>query len=291
GFHKPVFLKEAIDFLAIKPGKKYIDATLGGGGHTLEILKRGGEVLGIDCDEEAISYVKEELKREKNGFYCPKTILTKSNFSGIEETAKSFGFEKVAGIIFDLGVSGYQLETPGRGFSFLKDEDLDMRMDKDLSVTAKDLINGLSKGELYELFQKLGEERHFRPIVRAVIGARRLTPIKTGKELARIVERAVGRRGKINPATRVFQALRIAVNDELNNLRLALPQALRLLDKDGRLVVIAFHSLEDRIVKNFFKEKECDLKILTKKVVRPTVEEITTNPRSRSARLRAAEKE
>lgn len=293
-FHVPVLLKGAIEGLNVRQGGKYIDATIGGGGHSLEILKRGGKVLGIDVDPEAIRYVEESIKYQVAGIKSNLTLV-RGNFVHLKEISKDHGFTKVAGILFDLGVSSHQLETDYRGFSFNTEAALDMRMDPNLQVTAADLINGLNEGELYELFSKLGEEYHSRAIARAIVRARAIKPIKTCNELAGIVVKARGGRGRFDrthPATRVFQALRIAVNDELNNLRKALPQALELLEKEGRLVILSFHSLEDRIVKNFFKEQQTEgvLGILTKKPIRPRQEEIRINPRSRSTKMRIAEK-
>ena len=301
-FHQPVLLKEVLEFLEVEGGEKYIDATIGGGGHSLEILKRGGRVLGIDCDLEAITATGEKIrgldewtsrKRGNSLIFQSSTyllILHRGNFAHLKEIAQKHGFDQAAGILFDLGVSAYQLLTLERGFSFLSDAPLDMRMDRDLKVTAADLINGLRKEELYELFKKLGEEKFALGIARAIVRARSLKPIVTCSQLARIIVGAVPkRRQKIHPATRCFQALRIAVNDELNNLKTALPQAVSLLRPGGRLVVISFHSLEDRIVKNFLKGRK-DLQVLTKKPVRPTNKEIEKNLKSRSAKMRVGEK-
>lgn len=286
-FHTAVLLKEITNYLLIKPGKKYIDATLGGGGHSKEILKHGGQVLGIDCDPEAIEYVGTRVQ----GLGFRNNLkLAQGNFRNLASIALSNNFDKVAGIIFDLGVSTHQLLTPERGFSFAFDTPLDMRMDPNLAVKASDLVNGLSKGELYELFSKLGEEHDAR-VVQAIVRARTIKPIKTCRELADLVSQVRGRRWRrsIHPATKVFQALRIAVNGELENLRLGLPQAVELLESEGRLAVISFHSLEDRIVKEFFKSSG-QLKILTKHPLRPTEQEKRDNPSSRGAKLRVAEK-
>jgi len=298
-FHKPVLLKEAIEFLAVKSGEKYIDATVGGGGHSEAILKSGGILLGIDCDPEAIAAARRRLSSA-----CPLRRdvgagafwrLVRGNFGNLKEIAVKNDFFPAAGVIFDLGVSSHQLETDYRGFSFNLKGPLDMRMDPDLKVTAADLINCLSEHELAEIFFKFGEEKYSRRIARVICRARQLAPIKTADELAEIILRARPRRGRFDrthPATRCFQALRIAVNDELSNLKKALPQALEILKPGGRLVVLSFHSLEDRIVKNFLKEKEKEgeIKILTKKPIRPTEVEIKQNPRSRSGKLRAGEK-
>lgn len=291
-YHVPVLLKETIDLLKVKPKARYIDATLGGGGHAEEILKRKGVLLGIDVDPEAISYSKERLK-DACPLSSPKVV--QGNFAEIDKIAKEEFFEKVEGILFDLGVSSHQLETAERGFSFNQDGILDMRMDPRLSLTARELINGLNEGELDELFSKLGEEKYSRRFARAICLARRIKPIQTCDELAQIILRVAPQRGRFDrthPATRVFQALRIAVNDELNNLRVALPKAVELLNKNGRLVILSFHSLEDGIVKKFFleKEKKGILKVITLKPITPSQEEIKINPRARSAKLRAAEK-
>ncbi len=299
-FHKSVLLQETIDALQVTSGKKYIDGTLGGGGHTFEILQRGGVVLGIDQDEEALEYVKEELRsiprgssKKQESRVGEDLLLAHGNFRDIDRIAKENGFGEVAGILLDLGVSSHQLDTAERGFSFQKPGPLDMRMDTNLGVKAKDLINGLSKGELYELFTKLGEERFSHPIVDSIIRSRRIKPIETTEELSEIVRRAVPNRWeKIHPATRVFQALRIAVNDELQNLKDALPKSISLLEGGGRLAILSFHSLEDRIVKNTFKifEEQGLGKVVTKKPVIATAEEIAQNARSRSAKLRVFEK-
>lgn len=291
-FHKPVLLKETIEILAIKPGEVYIDCTVGGAGHAEQIIKKGGFVFGLDYDWEAVDFAKKYLKS-----VCPDTFfkIIYGNFADLKKIAEENKIANSAGILFDLGTSLYQLKTKGRGFSFLQDEPLDMRMDKNLSVKAADLVNGLTKKELNELFSKLGEEKLSLAIANAVARARRTTPIKTTRQLAkiclRIYQAKYKTRSKIHPATKVFQALRIAVNDELNNLKKALPQAGEILKNKGRLVVISFHGLEDKIVKDFFKQQSnLGLKILTKKPIVPTQEEIAKNPASRSAKLRAAEK-
>lgn len=288
-YHTSVLLQEAIEYLNVEPGKKYIDATLGGGGHSAEILKRGGIVLGIDVDDEALNYVEENFKSEILNL---KLKITKGNFKDIEKIAKENGFDKVEGIIFDLGVSGHQFDTPGRGFSFQKEGPLDMRMDKELKVAAKDLVNALTKGELYDLFSKLGEERFSRAIANGIVRARQVSPIITTAELWEIIRHSVPGSISGDTGARIFQALRIVINDELNNLKTALPQAFNLLDKEGKIAVISFHSLEDRIVKNqFAKWVEGGAgKLLIKKPVIPGREEIEKNKRSRSAKLRIIEK-
>lgn len=292
-FHEPVLLKEVIDYLRVKKGRKYIDATVGGGGHTAAILKLGGKILAIDCDPEAIKAARRYLASA-----CPpgkhySWRLVSGNFKELYQIAKKANFLSVSGILFDLGVSSYQLEKGKRGFSFSQEGPLDMRMDPRLKVTAADLVNGLNKGELNEIFTKFGQEYYSRRIAEAICRTRELKPIKTTGQLVEIINQALPKRkSKIHPATRVFLALRITVNDELNNLKKALPQALELLEPRGRLAVISFHSGEDRIVKQFFKgqEEKGKLTVITKKPVRPTREEIKKNPRSRSAKLRVVEK-
>jgi len=293
-FHIPVLLKETIEYLNIKKRGKYIDATVGGGGHAEAILRGGGDVLGIDCDLEALEYSRKRLTQA-----CPlgafRWTLVKGNFQNLAEIARKANFEKVDGILFDLGISSHQIETEKRGFSFDSAAELDMRMDFELKVKAADLVNGLNEGELYELFTKLGEEEYSRSIAHAVCSARRIAPIKTCRQLAEIVVKAVPSRakfGRIHPATKVFQALRIAVNDEINNLKDALSQTSDLLNSGGRVAVISFHSLEDGTVKRFIKlmVDQKKFKFLNLKPITISQEEKLANPRSRSARLRAAEK-
>jgi len=311
-FHTPVLLKETTDFLNIEKGKKYIDATVGGGGHTEAILKAGGKVLGIDWDPEAIEAAKRHLKtacpaplgalrgrgrrprREVSSLWGPDAFwkIVRGNFGCLSEIAEKESFGKVNGILFDLGVSSHQLEVFERGFSFQADAPLDMRMDPNLAVTAADLLKVLSKKQLYALFIRFAQEKRARAIADAIVRARKIKPIETTKQLADLVVKVYGDRRKIrriHPATKAFLALRIAVNSELENLKLALPRAVWLLKSGGRLAVISFHESEDRIVKMFFK-KEKELKILTKKPITPSEEELRINPRCRSAKLRVAEK-
>lgn len=290
-FHKPVLLEKTIDLLQIKPGKKYIDATLGGGGHTERILDAMGIVLGIDQDQDALDYVSQNIK-SKN------LVLAKGNFIDLEKIAYFYGFEKVWGILFDLGVSAHQIDTGQRGFSFLKNGPLDMRMDKDLSLTAEYLVNILGKGELYELFNRLGQESHASAISGAIVSARRIKAIKTTDELLEVIKKAYGYKEDLKDfdknkiGQKVFQALRIAVNNELENIEKALPQAARLLEKGGRIAVISFQSLEDRIVKNAFREfKRQNLgEIITEKPIVPDETEMKQNSRSKSGKLRVFEK-
>lgn len=282
-FHEPVLVREALAALKIAPGRRYIDATLGGGGHAVEIVKRGGIVLGIDVDQEAIDYVQERIRNQESGIR-ERLKLVRGNFKDIDEIARSHGFAKVNGILFDLGVSSHQLDTKERGFSFQREGPLDMRMDRNLSVSARDLINGLREKELYELFTKLGEERFARTISERIVRARGVKPIETTTQLVRVA--------LVRPLARVFQALRIAVNDELNNLKEALPKAALLLASSGRLAVVSFHSLEDRIVKRSFLSFVQDGlgSVQTDKPIVPSVREVQRNPRARSAKLRAFER-
>ena len=295
-FHEPVLLKEVIQYLRVKKEKKYLDATVGGGSHTEAILKFGGKVLAIDCDPEAIKAARHYLASAcPPGKHC-SWRLARGNFKDIYSIAKKEGFLNAAGVLFDLGVSSYQLGKAERGFSFNLEGPLDMRMDPRLKVTAADLINGLNKGELDELFSKFGQEYYSRRFAEAICRARELKPIKTTGQLVEIIGRALppgkGKRSRLHPATRCFLALRIVVNDELSNLKTALFQARKLLESEGRLLVITFHSGEDRIVKQFFRHQEegGKLRIITKKPICPTAEETKRNPRSRSAKLRVAEK-
>lgn len=292
-FHKPVLLKEVIDCLNVRKGEKYIDATLGGAGHTEEILKRGGIVLGIDVDEDALDFVRNKRNEIEN---FQNLTLAYGNFKDIDKIAHLNNFDKVKGIILDLGVSSFQIDTPERGFSYQKNSPLDMRMDKTLSVTAADLLKILTKGELNELFNKLGEENSARRISEHIVSARGIRKIETSDDLLRAIrgnDREISAFERAKTLSKIFQALRIAVNDELNNLREVLPKAVGLLDKDASLLVISFHSLEDRIVKRAFEEYERKGtgKIITKKPIVPDTEEMRHNNRSKSSKMRVFKKE
>ncbi|MDE2025742.1 MAG: 16S rRNA (cytosine(1402)-N(4))-methyltransferase RsmH [Patescibacteria group bacterium] len=289
-YHISVLLQETIDGLKVENGKKYIDATLGGGGHTREIINRGGIVLGIDQDNDALDYVKENFAEE---IANSKLRIAKGNFSNIDSIAHEQGFENVQGILFDIGISSHHVDTHERGFSFLRNAPLDMRMDQSAAVSAADLVNGLTRGELQELFEKYAEETHAKKIAEVISRAREERRIETTGELAAIVKRGYPPGFyKIHPATKVFQALRIAVNDELNSIKDALPKAFELLGAGGRIAVISFHSLEDRIVKQTFVQLEAEGvgTILTAHPVQPTEKEMEENRRSRSAKLRIIEK-
>ncbi len=286
--HIPVLQKEVIEYLSPKPNENFIDATFGEGGHSLAILERNkpeGKVLGIELDP--ILYQKlEERKVER-------LVLVNDSYVNLKEIVEKYNFKPVRGILFDLGMSSWHLEESGRGFSFQKDEILDMRYgSRQNPLTAQENLNRWPEKEIERILGEYGEERFARRIAREIIEARKKNPIKRTGQLVEIIRRATPfwyQQKRIHFATKTFQALRIAVNDELANLKKALPQALEALDKEGKMVIISFHSLEDRIVKNLFKEnaKKGLLQILTKKPIVPAAEELQKNPRARSAKLRA----
>lgn len=291
--HKPVMSKEVREFLNLKPGDIAIDCTMGTGGHSLNILKQimpGGKLIGIDQDEEILEIAKEKLKE-----YKKNCSLICGNFRNIDSILINLNINQVDAIFYDLGVSSFQLDKPERGFSFMREGPLDMRMDTNTKITAFDLVNNLSKEEISKILSKYGEERYAWRIASLIIKRRKNKNISTTKELADITKSAIpsGRkRLRINPATRTFLAFRITVNNELESLEMSLNKAVGFLKDKSRICVISFHSLEDRIVKNKFKEfaKKNILKILTKKPTTPKQDEIEDNPRSRSAKLRAAMK-
>ena len=294
--HKPVMLAEALETLAPREGGRYVDGTVGGGGHALALLERigpGGRVLCLDRDPEAISHLEAV-----SSLTASNLILRRANFSRLDEVLAEVDWEAVDGVILDLGISSYQLEGSGRGFSFLLDEPLDMRMDPDSGPPASDLVNRMFERELADLIFRLGEERGSRRVARAIVRARERRPFETTGQLAEVVRKALRRPGRpprIDPATRTFQALRLAVNQELEHLERFLNLAPNLIRTGGRLVVISFHSLEDRLVKQALRpEPDCGggpaLRAIFKKPLRPSDLEVADNPRSRSARLRAGER-
>lgn len=289
-YHIPVLQKEAIDILNIKADHWYIDCNLGGGGHSEAILEKGGKVLAIDIDPAAISHVTNKFPIQINK---RQLIIAQANFTEIHSLIQQYDISPDA-ILYDLGISSHQLNSPERGFSFQNPGPLDMRMDPSLGVSAADLINGLHEKELAELFWKLGEEHLSRQIAKAIVIFRINHPITTTDELAEVVLSVRPRTGKdrTHPATKIFQALRIVVNDELNALKESLPDAFDTLSSGGRIVTISFHSLEDRIIKDFFSQKVSENAAihLIKKPLTPTDKEISDNPRSRSGKLRAIEK-
>lgn len=290
--HVPVLFTEALEGLNVQRGIWYLDVTFGRGGHTRGILEKGGNVVAFDTDKEAITYGKQHFKQEiENG----RLMLVHGNFEFVEQHVVRIDgdvVEKIGGGIADFGVSSNQLAGVERGFSFQHDAPLDMRMSDELTVTAKDLVNGLGKQELYRLFTEFAQEQHAKTIVSAIIEARKRKSIETTQELARIIEKKVGRRGHLHPATKAFMALRMLVNDELGVIERMLPQAFDLLRNGGRLVTISFHEGEDRIVKQFMKKIEDEHKgvSLTKRPIEASEQEIKENPRSRSGKLRIIEK-
>jgi 16S rRNA (cytosine1402-N4)-methyltransferase len=294
-------LVQVLENLVIKKEGIYVDCTLGGGGHAQKIVEKiypEGLLIGLDQDIEALEFARKKLKD-----YQDRVIIVKSNFADLEKVLSSLGFSKVSGVFFDLGVSSYQIETQSRGFSFLNDNLLDMRMDLSKQLNAHYVVNHYSENELWEIFSNYGEERFSRSIARLIVRKRGEKPIETTKQLAELITNFYARsrkgRWRIHPATKIFQALRIEVNNELGVLKEALVQAIKLLEIKGRIGVISYHSLEDRVVKNTFREWATGevirqygygLRKLDKKPLYPAEEEIRKNRRARSARMRFAEK-
>jgi 16S rRNA (cytosine1402-N4)-methyltransferase len=283
-------IDEVIRFLNPRPNENFVDCTVGEGGHTMAILERtkpSGRVLGIDADPEILERFRHKVEGTD---YAKRLVLVCGNFANLSGIVREHAFKHVSGVLFDLGLSSWHLEESGRGFSFRRNEPLDMRYSLKNPLTAGFIVNFWSLKEIERILRIYGQERFSRKIAQEIVHSR---PLKTTVDLVMAIERATPawyHRRRIHFATKTFQALRIAVNNELENLEKALPQALDIIGKSGRLVVIAFHSLEDRVVKNFLKEKakEGVVKILTKKPVRPSRTEVAENPRARSARLRAA---
>jgi 16S rRNA (cytosine1402-N4)-methyltransferase len=286
--HVPVLLNEVIEMLEIREDGVYVDATVGLGGHSSAILDRlggRGTLIGIDRDEEALSYAANKLGTDR-------VFLRQGRFSEIGEVLQDLRIESADGVLFDLGVSMLQLKEHERGFSFMSDARLDMRMDSSQKLSAWDVVNRYLEKDLQRVLQEFGEEPLFRKIAKRIVMDRKSGPIDTCAELADIVLQAYGGRGKTHPATRTFQAIRIEVNRELDELRSGLAAALGVLKTGGRLCVISYHSLEDRIVKNLFRDwgKEGLIRVLTKKPMAPGREEVLRNSASRSAKLRGGEK-
>jgi 16S rRNA (cytosine1402-N4)-methyltransferase len=285
--HRAVLLNEALGYLDPQPGRRYIDATFGAGGHTQALLERtapDGSVLALDLDERALESGRDLLSN-----WGSRLTLAKANFRDVLAEAQRHGFLDVDGVLADIGVSSMMLDDAARGFSFMREGPLDMRMDRSQQLTASDIVNTYSEKEIADILYTYGEERRSRPIARSIVRSR---PLATTLDLGRAVGRVLGsaRYGKIHPSTRTFQALRIAVNAELENLQVFLDSAASCLRPGGRLAVITFHSLEDRIVKNAFRASTAPGKPLTKKVITATAEEVQSNPRARSAKLRVWEK-
>jgi 16S rRNA (cytosine1402-N4)-methyltransferase len=301
--HVSVLYKEIIHALQPRSSGRYIDGTLGAGGHARGIMEASapdGQLLGLDVDPQALAVARRILAPYENRIH-----LAQASYTSLSDQLRQLGWEAVDGIVLDLGASSMQFDTPERGFSFLQDAPLDMRFGPHLAQTAADIVNSYSERELADLIYKYGEERESRKIARAIVKAR---PIHTTRELVAVIESVSPRRGdRVHPATRTFQALRIAVNEELSSIEEVLPQAVTVLRSGGRLAVISFHSLEDRIVKDFFREQSKDLvnppyeriyeverkatlKEVNRKPITPSDDEIKNNPRARSAKLRIVEK-
>ncbi|HTP03303.1 MAG TPA: 16S rRNA (cytosine(1402)-N(4))-methyltransferase RsmH [Anaerolineales bacterium] len=300
--HQPVLYKEIIHALQPKNPRRYIDGTVGAGGHARGILEAclpDGRLLGLDVDPKAIAAARETLAP-----YGKRAVLTQASYVSLPEVMRSLGWEAVDGIVLDLGLSSMQLDEAQRGFSFQQEAPLDMRFNPQQGMTAAELVNGADEQELVDILRRYGEEPKARQIARSIVRAR---PITTTVQLAEVVKRAYPGHSRMHPATRTFQALRIAVNEELAAVENGLPGAISALRPGGRLAVISFHSLEDRIVKDFFRsqsrdqvnppyerlyevERKATLKEITRKPITPTEQEIEENPRARSAKLRVAEK-
>ncbi len=301
-FHEPVLKKEALSFLVTAKNGIYLDGTLGGGGHSEAILKninKSGRLIALDLDNDAIHFSRTRLKHKN-------FLVEQANFKNLGEVLKKLKINRVHGILLDLGVSSYQIDTAEKGFSYRASGKLDMRMNSKQQLTAHEIANTFSEEKLCEIFKKYGEERRYRAISRVIIREREKNVIETTTDLQEIISVVLPYQNRVKSLSRIFQALRITVNEELENLKAALESGLDYLTTGGRLVVISYHSLEDRIVKNFFKQESrrcvcppdlpicvCGepgrLKILTKRSIQPSKEEVQRNPRSRSARLRTAE--
>ncbi len=287
--HIPVLQKEVLEYLNPRANENFIDCTIGEGGHTAAIFENNspnGKIMGIEFDSELYHRL-----RSRWGKILTRIILVNDSYANLKTIIRKHKFKQVNGILFDLGMSSWHLEESKKGFSFLRNEPLDMRYNSKSPLTAQQIVNQWHEAEIEKILKEYSQERFSKQISREIISVRKLTPIETTFQLVTIIKRAIPykyqRRG-IHPATKTFQALRITVNNELENLKKGLSQSLEILEPQGRLVVISFHSLEDRIVKNFFKEKSSYLEILTKKPIISSNLEIKINRRSRSAKLRAA---
>ena len=293
--HIPVMLHEVIDYLGLVPGATIVDATIGTGGHSLEILKKitpGGKLIGLDRDENSLAVCRQRLA-EFNGSF----ELMHSSFADLDQVLEKLGIEKIDGIVFDLGISTYQLKDIERGFSFQQEGPLDMRMDQSSYISAYDLVNNLNESEISNILWSFGQERWHNRIARLLVSQRRIAPIATTSQLADLVMRAIPyryRKGyyRIHPATRTFQAVRIAVNRELEILEGAVKKAVAALKEKARICVISFHSLEDRVIKHTFRALKAEglIDIITAKPMTPVASEIAANPSSRSSKFRVAER-
>jgi 16S rRNA (cytosine1402-N4)-methyltransferase len=301
-YHRPVLAGEVVELLAPKPGSFVVDGTCGGGGHTEALLETGANVLALDHDPDAIGCVTEQLAR-----FGRHVTVRRANFRHADKVLNELGIGLIGSVLLDLGVSSRQLENAERGFSFIRNGPLDMRMDPRNELTAAAIVNGYTEEQLTRLFRELGEEPAGRRIASLIVKMRKTSPFRETLPLARAIEKVVGRYGRRHPATQVFQALRMEVNDELGALEEGLRVLTARLESGGRIAVVAFHSLEDRIVKKFFRDHsrewldrpewpapqrnpDYDLKLITPKPIEPGEDEQRTNPRSRSAKLRVAEK-
>jgi 16S rRNA (cytosine1402-N4)-methyltransferase len=301
-YHRPVLATEAVELLAPHPGSLVVDGTVGGGGHTQAILKTGVDVLALDQDPDAIAHAREELAH-----FGGRVTLRHANFRDADKVLDELGVGKIGGAILDLGVSSYQLENAARGFSLMRSGPLDMRMNPGSTISAADIVNRYSEEDLTRLFRELGEEPAARRVASLIVKMRKDAPFTETLQLSRAIEKVVGRHGRRHPATQVFQALRMEVNDELGALEQGLRVLTAHLETGARIAVITFHSLEDRIVKNFFRDHsrewldrpewpeprrnpDYDLRLITDKPIEPGENEYRANPRSRSAKLRVAEK-
>ncbi|HKP05505.1 MAG TPA: 16S rRNA (cytosine(1402)-N(4))-methyltransferase RsmH [Chthoniobacterales bacterium] len=301
-YHRPVLMREAVELLAPRPGALVVDATCGGGGHSAEILRTGADVLALDQDPDAIEFAAEKL-----GQFGGRVTLRQANFRDAGNVLDELGIVGIGGALLDLGVSSRQLENASRGFSVLRQGPLDMRMDPRRELTAATVVNAYSEEDLTRLFRELGEEPAARRIASQLVKLRKATPFQDTMQLAKAIEKIVWRHGRRHPATQVFQALRMEVNDELGALEEGLRTLTKRLEPGARIAVITFHSLEDRIVKNFFRDRSREwldrpewpepqrnpdftLRLITSKPIEPGENEQRVNPRSRSAKLRVAEK-
>src|ERR1700720_3666796 len=301
-YHRPVLVAEAVELLALHAGSLIVDGTVGGGGHTEAILKSGADVLALDQDPDAIERAREELAH-----FGGRVTLRQANFRDGDKILDELGIAKIGGALLDLGVSSHQLENATRGFSMMRNGPLDMRMDPRSTITAADIVNRYSEEDLTRLFRDLGEEPAARRIASLIVKMRKDVPFTETLQLTRAIEKVVGRHGRRHPATQVFQALRMEVNDELGALEQGMRVLTARLESGARIAVITFHSLEDRIGKNFIRDHsrewldrpewpepkrnpEYDLNLITSKPVEPSAEEQRANPRLRSAKLRVAEK-
>ena len=301
-YHRPVLAAEAIELLTPHPGSLVVDGTVGGGGHAEAILKTGADILALDQDPDAIEQAREEL-----GHFGGRITLRQANFRDADKILDELGVERIGGALLDLGVSSRQLENAARGFSMMRNGPLDMRMDPRSTLTAAEIVNGYSEEDLTRLFRDLGEEPAARRLASLIVKMRKDVPFTETLHLARAIEKVVGRHGRRHPATQAFQALRMEVNDELGALEQGMRVLTARLEPGARIAAITFHSLEDRIVKNFIRDHsrewldrpewpeprrnpEYDLRAITPKPIEPGENERRMNPRSRSAKLRVAEK-